>query len=71
LTKDKEESNNTMINPKTTVPSVVTAFNPLFLLNRVIHKVLEDINQKILRKILAIFVPRNKNNDKGDEGNGG
>jgi hypothetical protein len=53
-----------MINPKTTVSRVVAAFNPLFLLNRVIHKALEDINQKILRKILAVFVPRNKNNDK-------
>ena len=52
-----------MINPKTTVPRVVTAFNPLFLLNRVIHKVSEDINLKILRIILAIFVRRNKNND--------
>ena len=60
-----------MINPKTTVPRVVTAFNPLFLLKRAIHKVSEDINQKIFRKILAIFVLRNKNNDKGDEGNGG
>ena len=52
-----------MINPKTTVPRVVAAFNPLFLLNRVIHKVSEDINQKILRKILAIVVCGNRNND--------
>jgi hypothetical protein len=45
-----------MINPKTTVPRVVTAFNSLLFLKRVIHKVLEKVYLKIFGKILAIFV---------------
>jgi hypothetical protein len=49
------------------VPRIVTAFNPLFLLNRAIHKVLEDINLEILRIILATLVHGNTNNDKGME----